>query len=541
MKKQAWNTTIGVLLLLGLTGWAQTIRTWDGGGNANTSGSWQTGANWSNDTKPAAGEAASLPDVTSGTRTVSNDAPETIHHLRMTQNTATATNVLQLNANLTIASQTTGNNVYLQTLGVGVSNSNLVVNLNGNTINTTVNGWKSHALYGTWDLTASGSQIVSQNGSDSLFVYGQLLMGPNSTITIARNASLPYFENYGTVTFQGNGIAEIGKNVTTGGSGSFVNAIGSTMLVGNGTDTPTARLRYNNVSLNNAAGATTTVNAGATLALYTQRGNTWDTTQAVFDNAGSFTQAGKIVFRPNSWNLEFAGDKDDIDNDGTWTVTGNSAVIERQHSNESQSATYFRFANNATGTLQGNGKLTYTNLTGVVNLNVCNLVNAGTIAPGTSAGTLELVNTNVTFAAGGTLLIELGGTAPGTYDVFTLSGTYGGVLDLSTAGDIFTLAYTDGFTRPRGEIHTWTVVNVASRVGNFDTFNFPDSKFSAAWVGTSLVITSIPEPATGLLLAGLAGLCLRRRRLVQPALPEPAPAQPPECRRLGRLSVDTVH
>jgi fibronectin-binding autotransporter adhesin len=452
--------SIAIMVSLGLISgnvMAQTTRTWDGGSSANNSGSWQTNANWSSDTKPASGEIAALGDVTSGTRTVTNEAAETVYSLAMTQNSGTGTNKLLLNANLTL------NNpgwVVSQTLGAGVDN--MVINLNGYTNFVNNNGWKNHILRGTWDMSTPGSAIISQNGNDTMSVYGRLLMGSNTTITIARNTSFGYFNNYGTVTFQGNGVSEIGRN-DYASSGLFSNQTSAAFTVGDGTDTPTARLRCGHVSLINAAGATVTVNAGATLSLYTDSnpGNMWSDQQTKMVNSGTFNLTGKLLFRPNSWNLAQAADKDDIDNDGVWNVTGGSAVIERAHVVASQTTgsgltNIFRFANNAAGTLQGNGKLTYTNVTGTALLDWCYLSNAGTIAPTTggsltlqnvivgNTGTINLNNSALTLAngslnnAGGTVSIHNGGLLEAN-TITQPSGTMtnsGGIYQFSAASPV---------------------------------------------------------------------------------------------------------
>ena len=180
-------------------------------------------------------------------------------------------------------------------------------------------------------------------------------------------------------------------------------------------------------------------------------------------------------------------------------MTGSSATIQRTHANESQSATYFRFANNATGTLQGNGKLTYTNLTGVANLDVCALTNAGTVAPGAPTGTLELVNATVPFGSGSKLAVQIGGTNSGTYSALKLTrtGTVGGTVDLTSAGD--TLQVTTLPTFRKDVSNTWAVVTAISRTGTFDTVILPDTDhWQVSYTATSVLLTyrAYPKGAT---------------------------------------------
>ncbi len=82
---------------------------WDGNGDANASGTWETDANWTGDGKPTASDNARLLDVTSGTRevTISDGSPQTINKLTITQTTVGAVNVLNLDDDLTISGNTT--------------------------------------------------------------------------------------------------------------------------------------------------------------------------------------------------------------------------------------------------------------------------------------------------------------------------------------------------------------------------------------------------------------------------------------------------
>jgi filamentous hemagglutinin family protein len=93
-----------------------------------------------------------------------------------------------------------------------------------------------------------------------------------------------------------------------------------------------------------------------------------------------------------------------------------------------------------------------------------NVVNNGTVAPGTSPGTL-VINGNYTQGAGGILDIELGGTAQGvTYDLLQVTGiaSLDGTLSVSLFG---------GFAPVAG--NSFDVVTYASRSGNFASSAFP--------------------------------------------------------------------
>ncbi len=78
--------------------------TWDGNGSVNASGTWGTTANWNPDGIPGGSDTVLLPDVTTGTRTVTNEAARSASTLTLTQTTAGATNKLVLGANLSLPS-----------------------------------------------------------------------------------------------------------------------------------------------------------------------------------------------------------------------------------------------------------------------------------------------------------------------------------------------------------------------------------------------------------------------------------------------------
>jgi len=98
------------------------------------------------------------------------------------------------------------------------------------------------------------------------------------------------------------------------------------------------------------------------------------------------------------------------------------------------------------------------------------------VAPGNSAGTLG-VEADFSQASGGTLAIELAGTADGEFDVLDVAGTatLAGALDVSLLG---------GFTPTDGE--TWVILTADGGItGSFDSIT---SGYSASLIngGTAL-------------------------------------------------------
>ncbi len=102
---------LGAVAWSGTAARAATTRTWDGAGDANASGNWSDASNWSGDNVPdtgsSGGEVASLPNATSGMRTVTADAAYTIYQLAQTQSTVGATNRLVVTSVLVITNNAT--------------------------------------------------------------------------------------------------------------------------------------------------------------------------------------------------------------------------------------------------------------------------------------------------------------------------------------------------------------------------------------------------------------------------------------------------
>jgi autotransporter-associated beta strand protein len=160
---------------------------------------------------------------------------------------------------------------------------------------------------------------------------------------------------------------------------------------------------------------------------------------------------------------------------------------------------------------------------GVIGVSAASVIvgNGGTLAPGSSVGTLT-VNGSLTLAAGSTLNYELNGGAS-TADLVNVTGT----LDLSgatvnwsnlgtyTPGDKFTLfAYTPG--NLSGVFAAYADDSLQTFAGGQWIVNYDDTTAGLnGGTGTAFVtITAppIPEPSMILLAAGAVPMLLKRRR-----------------------------
>jgi hypothetical protein len=147
------------------------------------------------------------------------------------------------------------------------------------------------------------------------------------------------------------------------------------------------------------------------------------------------------------------------------------------------------------------------------------IVNRGaTVAPGSSPGTLT-IDGDYTHDGEAELVIEIGGTSPGEFDVLHVLG------DVNLLGGSLELVFVEAeFLIPVGT--QFDILVASNIVGSFDDIVLPTDasgapRFSTQFNESGLVsvtalsdIQVIPEPTAMMALAiGGAGLMLRRRRL----------------------------
>ncbi|MBU6308337.1 MAG: hypothetical protein KJS77_01170 [Planctomycetes bacterium] len=140
-----------------------------------------------------------------------------------------------------------------------------------------------------------------------------------------------------------------------------------------------------------------------------------------------------------------------------------------------------------------------------------NVVFNGTYSPGNSPAITNL--TDGQFSSSSSLVIELGGTQPGSqYDRVVDSGV------LSLLGGTLNVVLYNGFVPSLGD--RFEIVQYGQLSGDFGTVIYPTLSGSLSWQrttsATAMMITVVPEPSTfaisALATAGLAGLMRWRKR-----------------------------
>jgi autotransporter-associated beta strand protein/T5SS/PEP-CTERM-associated repeat protein len=140
-----------------------------------------------------------------------------------------------------------------------------------------------------------------------------------------------------------------------------------------------------------------------------------------------------------------------------------------------------------------------------------NVVFDGSYSPGNSPAITNLSNGE--FSSASSLLIELGGTQPGTqYDRVVDSGV------LTLLGGTLNVALYNGFVPSYG--NSFEILQYGQLSGDFGTVNYPALSGGLSWErtasATAMTITVVPEPSTyaisAIATAGLASLMRWRKR-----------------------------
>jgi fibronectin-binding autotransporter adhesin len=348
---------------------------------------------------------------------------------------------------------------------------------------------------GTYNVTGTlefpGADIVINNAIITLTGTTPKIL--NSTTSA--NALAGFDDNKGTFTVNGGTFTDANSFTNSGtlaaGAKGLFNASGGltnfnntngTLTGGSYTLTATGQIQFNNEGFANdivtndakitLAGVDTTVspfidqsgnNALANFATNGASGSLLLTTDRVFTNAGSLTNAGivNVEISSGTGKTELI-----IGGPGVYTQTGGTTTVDGVLSASGG-------INIEGGFLYGNA-LTTTGTEGTL-IGPVDLT-GGTLNPGNAVkllGTIDITGT-FTESGSGILNIDLDGTVAGTkYDVLNVSGTaaLGGTIDF---------VLNSAFKPVVGD--TWDVLNYASETGSFTNVELPTAPTGDTYV-----------------------------------------------------------
>ncbi|MBX3665459.1 MAG: filamentous hemagglutinin N-terminal domain-containing protein [Burkholderiales bacterium] len=366
-----------------------------------------------------------------------------------------------------------GAGTYNLTGGLTITGSGERV-LDGPTFNIaslTLPGGSLDVQAGTLNLT--GTTTVAA-GATLVFSGGALNLGG------ALNNSGTFDVNTGTFNL-GNGGASSGT--FDAAPGATINFSGGTHDLGGGTQLAGGgNFGY--------TGGTLNVNGAVTIAA----GTTLSASGRTFGGTGTLANLGTV-------NLDASTVSGGFDNQGGVLNTTGATAVDGAFANAGTVSVNGGTLDFAGGYAQSAGSLMLAggNVSGNVTLDggtlggggtiVGDVINnTGTVAPGTSPGTL-VINGDYTQGPGGTLDIELGGTAQGVdYDLLHVTGnaSLGGTLNVAMFG---------GFTGVNGDFFDF--MTYAGRSGDFATINLPAGTVMTATPNATfyqLALTTPPSP-----------------------------------------------
>ena len=447
--------------------------------------------------------------------------------------------------------------------GTWANSGNLVVASSGTGVLTmtgglvTVGGALTKGNYGTINLDAGGTLQIGTGGTTgelgvtSLTNNGTLVFDRSDTSTHSnfisgtgtiQNAGAGTTTLTGQTSFTNGLVATAGRLIA--GSASSVNGFSTTgsltvasgatlelksrgLAYVNGLSTLTSGtiLAANGISLGAGANvAGTGVISGFVSAAYGSRVEADGGKLTVGDSSSyvGFASAGLLYTNANEVelldrNLAVLGSLTQL-GDGSAAGTlraANGMLLEQGKNLVGRGTVYGNFVNQ--GDVYGDGSTAGQKIVFAAGSTVSgigsfeNVVFDGTYSPGNSPAITNLSNGE--FSSASSLVIELGGTQPGTqYDRVVDSGV------LNLVGGTLNVVLYNGFVPSYG--NSFEILQYGQLSGDFGAVNYPALSGGLSWDRTTsptgMTITVVPEPSTyvpaAIATAGLASLMRWRKR-----------------------------
>jgi len=507
MRKSAvlFNRCLTVLILatclMSTALYAQTTRTWDGGG---TTDNWSDGDNWVGGTAPTPSAPLNEGDPLVFTGTTRLDTQMDYAAFSMF-----GLILFEANAGAFVIN---GSNI-IQGMGITVEDGagpiaihvpyrrrsgggDITVEGSSQlTMTGTLEGWgttNSYTKFGSGTLTLSGLNEYTQQTfihegtvrANTLANFGQA----SSLGTADRNDNeqaivLGHTTTSGTLEYFGTGSSsnrwfEIGSGTgaaTTGGGSILANGTGALVLTGE---------EFNKTVGSAAAGRTLTLGGSNT---------DLNTIEGVIQNNDSDREIRLAKTGEGVWVL--GGDNT---YSGTTVISEGTLLINGDQSAATGAVTV------ASGAVLGGSGI----IGGATTI-------SGSLRPGNSIGTLTIED-NVTWNAGDAWVFELGAAgaaqgSPGTSDLLAVGGDF-----IKGTGSSFEFDFAGSGSEGWYQLVSWTGSGATFDAGDFQALNLTPGFEATFFVeGDGLYISVIPEPSATLVLLGAFAATLLRRAPVR--------------------------
>jgi len=264
--------------------------------------------------------------------------------------------------------------------------------------------------------------------SASTIIGGEINIDPTAAASFINSTNLDGLTINGTVTHESGQTVDIFNGLTLNGQWNM-NAGNATQLLFHGSETLTGDATINlsdslnNIIRSNSGNDILTIDTDVTI----------QGAGRLVNNSGGMINNGTIIADKAS-QLVIDADIEGFENRGQLTASGIGGLRSVDSYNQTSGTTtvssILEFTSNGELDLQG-GVL---NGDGIILGDVNNT--GGTVNAGNSPGTLT-INENYSQASGGTLLIEIAGTAGGEFDVLQINGdaNLGGTIEVALLGN----------------------------------------------------------------------------------------------------------